>query len=233
MAKDRTVRVARDGRRNVERAVAQRPCEDGLNVEPLLLALLVVGGDPLGGLGLDVVDAQDIADRMRAAHAGAASVATFRLVLLVNGAAGVANKERRRGESSRHPRPAHRAAVSLDGRERRGPRDRSGCAGRIPRSRETARAGDRRPSRPVRCRSTARRHRAAAAESCSRAGSLRSRDSGRCRNPSRRSTCPSPAARVARSPGPAGSLPSLRSSALRPCISDLRFASFSWARAPS
>ena len=87
-----------EGRRNIERAVAQRPGEDGLNVEPLMLALLVVGGDPLGRLGLDVVDAQHIADRMRAAHASTASVAAFRLILLVSGAACVANKERRRGK---------------------------------------------------------------------------------------------------------------------------------------
>ena len=36
--------------------VAQRPRKDGLNFEPLMLALLVVGGDPLGRQGLDVVD---------------------------------------------------------------------------------------------------------------------------------------------------------------------------------
>ena len=81
--KDRAVCVAREGRRNVERAVAQRPGEDGLNVEALTLALLVIGGDPLGRLGLDIVDPQNIADRVRAAHASAAGVAAFRLVLLV------------------------------------------------------------------------------------------------------------------------------------------------------
>jgi hypothetical protein len=63
-----------------------------------MLALLVISGDPLGRLGLDVVDSQNIADRVRAAHASAASVTAFQLILLVNGAAGVANKERCRSD---------------------------------------------------------------------------------------------------------------------------------------
>src|SRR5271157_563645 len=63
-----------------------------------MLALLVIRGDPLGRLGLDVVDSQNIADRVCAAHAGAASVTAFQLMLLVNGSAGVANKERCRGD---------------------------------------------------------------------------------------------------------------------------------------
>src|SRR5438046_1380805 len=63
-----------------------------------MLPFLVIRGDPLSRLGLDVVDPQNIADRVRAAHAGAASVAAFKLMLLVNRTAGVADKERCRGD---------------------------------------------------------------------------------------------------------------------------------------
>ena len=59
-------------------------------------ALLVVSGDPLGWQRLDVVDPQNIADRVRASHACAASVTALRLVLVVSGAAGITNEERRR-----------------------------------------------------------------------------------------------------------------------------------------
>jgi hypothetical protein len=59
-----------------------------------MLAFLVVGSDPLGWQGLDVVDPQNIANRVRAGHARAASVTPFRLVLLVYGTAGIANEER-------------------------------------------------------------------------------------------------------------------------------------------
>ena len=50
------------------RAVAPRPGEHGLDLEALALPILVVGRDPLGGRGLDIVDAQHVADRMNAAH---------------------------------------------------------------------------------------------------------------------------------------------------------------------
>jgi hypothetical protein len=63
-----------------------------------MLPLLIVGGDPLGRLGLDIVNSQHIPDRVRTDHARAASMATLRFVLLVNSATGVANKERCRGD---------------------------------------------------------------------------------------------------------------------------------------
>jgi len=93
---DRAIGVARESCGDIERAVAQRPGEHGLYVEALVLPLLVVSGDPLGRQRLDVVDPQNIADRVRAGHARAASVTALRLVLVVSGAAGIANEERRR-----------------------------------------------------------------------------------------------------------------------------------------
>ena len=86
--------VARAGGDDIEGAVAERPREDSLNIEPLVLALLVVGGDPLRRQRLDIVDPQNIADRVRDGHGGTASVTPPRLVLVVNGAAGIANEER-------------------------------------------------------------------------------------------------------------------------------------------
>ena len=63
-----------------------------------MLALLVIGRDPLGGYGLDVIDPQNIADRMRAGHGSTASMAALRFVRLVNAAAGIADKKAGRRE---------------------------------------------------------------------------------------------------------------------------------------
>ena len=49
--------------------------------KPCRLPILIIGGDPLGGSCLDIVDAQHVADRMDAAHWRVAGVAPFRLVV--------------------------------------------------------------------------------------------------------------------------------------------------------
>ena len=58
-----------------------------------MLAFLVVGGDPLCGHSFDIVDPEDIADRIDAGHGSTASVTALRLLLLVDGAAVIANEE--------------------------------------------------------------------------------------------------------------------------------------------
>ncbi len=50
----------RGTRAHVEQVVAHRPLERRLQLEALALALLVVGGDALGGLGRHVLDAEDV-----------------------------------------------------------------------------------------------------------------------------------------------------------------------------
>ena len=66
----------------------------GLYFEALPLPIFVIGGDPLGRLGLDVVDAQHIADRMNPTHSRIAGVAPFRLVVAMSGATLFANEDR-------------------------------------------------------------------------------------------------------------------------------------------
>src|SRR4029077_3879438 len=79
---------------DIESAVAPWPGKHRLDVETLALPILIIGGDPLCGLRLDVFDTQHVADRMDAAHGRLAYVATFRFVALVRGATLVADIER-------------------------------------------------------------------------------------------------------------------------------------------
>ena len=53
---------------HVEHLLAHGPLEGGLELEALALALLVVGGDALGRLGGDVLDAVDVVDDLGVAE---------------------------------------------------------------------------------------------------------------------------------------------------------------------
>src|SRR5208282_3876381 len=78
--KEWTIVVSRYASLDVGRAVTLRPGEDRLNVEALPLPLLVVGRDPFGGQGLDVVDAQNVEDRMDAGDRVSTRHATLSLL---------------------------------------------------------------------------------------------------------------------------------------------------------
>src|SRR5690606_3938065 len=72
--RDLTVIIEGDAPAHVEYVVAGCPLERGLQLEALTLALLVICGDALGGLGRDVLDAVDVVDDLRVAERGAARV---------------------------------------------------------------------------------------------------------------------------------------------------------------
>ena len=71
---------------------------DRPDFEALPAALLVVGGDPLGGDGLDLLDAVGVADHARVAERLAAGVAEVGARVGMGGPAFFADVERRRGQ---------------------------------------------------------------------------------------------------------------------------------------
>ena len=74
---NRTVFIERDSGYYIYMAFALWPGEYGLDFETLPLPILVICGYPLRRKGLDVVDANDVSDRVNTTHRHMASVAAL------------------------------------------------------------------------------------------------------------------------------------------------------------
>ena len=74
--------------------------DGGLKVEPLTAALFVVCGDPLGGPGADVVDAEQVAGHVGPGERVAAHVTGLAVLLVVAGAASRADGRRERDQAT-------------------------------------------------------------------------------------------------------------------------------------
>ena len=84
-------------------AVADRPFVDRPDLETLAAAFLVVGGDPFGRDGLDLLDAVGVADHARVAERLAAGVAEIGARVGMGGPAFFADVERRSGQFAVRP----------------------------------------------------------------------------------------------------------------------------------
>ena len=109
--------VLRNCRGHIESPIATWPGEHRLNLETLPLSVFVVGGDSFGGLGFDVVDSNDISDRVDATHVGVANVTTFRLGV-VRGPALLTDKEGLGGQASSIRIPLFRGELGFVNAER-------------------------------------------------------------------------------------------------------------------
>ena len=191
-----------------------------------MLALLIVGGDPLGRRVSTLSILRTL--RIGASPAMRLPQAWHRSGSPLGGGPAVSQtKIVVGGEFAAVLGPHTGRQLRLDTPERRGLRDRSGCAARIPRSRETARAEDRRP-----LRRSAADGRHIGIERQPREVVAGQEAFGReiavgveVRAAARRASLQQRELLVRL--GLLDPLPLLRSLALRPCISDLRFASFS------
>src|SRR5690606_37179568 len=95
--------------------VAHLPFEDGLQVEPLPLAFLVVGRDAERRVGVDVLDTIQILDDLRFAERRAAGMTSVHLVVEVSRAA----LDTDAGSGRCQPRAGARLGHGTDGKTRR------------------------------------------------------------------------------------------------------------------
>ena len=71
--------VLRNRRSYIQSPFTTRPGEHSLNLETLALSVFIIRSDSFGWLGFDVVDSNDVSDRVDATHVGVANVTTFGL----------------------------------------------------------------------------------------------------------------------------------------------------------